>query len=50
MNLTVEVLNGRQQVQKLIQEAYDELSDRNRICDESNCICQQQFLNCPFEQ
>ena len=50
VNLTVEVQNGYQQIEKLIQRAFDELSDTNKICDESNCICQQQFANCPFEQ
>ena len=48
--LTLEVHHGYQDTEKLIQQAFDELSDNNRICDESNCICQQQFANCPFEQ
>ena len=48
--LTLEVQNGYQETEKMIQRAFDELSDKNRICDESNCICQQQFANCPFEQ
>ena len=34
----------------LLQEAFNELDSQNRLCDEFNCICQNQYKNCPYKE
>ena len=46
----MEVENGTRKIETYIQDAFDELDDKSRICDEYNCICNKDFENCPFQE
>ena len=46
--MTRSVLKVTHQIEKLVNDALEELEQDGRICSEFNCICQNQFPNCPI--
>ena len=45
--MTRKVLKVTNQIERMINDALAELESDGKICTEFNCICQNQFPNCP---
>ena len=48
VRMTVTIQTTRDEIQKLVTDALDELDSKNLLCTELNCICNQQYTNCPL--
>ena len=48
VRMTVSIQTTRDEIQKLVTDALDELDSKNQLCTEINCICNQQYTNCPL--